>query len=207
MHRHVRLGAAALALGAIVSLPGSTARLGGQAPSGIVAIRNATLLTVTRGTIASGTIVLQNGKIAADRRERDDAGRRRGRRRHRQVRVAGPHRRPLAHRQRRHQRGRHLGQLDGRHGRRARSRPTSTSTATSPAARRRPTSCTAAPTRSAARRWSSSCATARSGRATSSSRARCPASSSRSARTSRASAARRRRRRSGSRRRARASST
>ena len=65
-HRHVRLGAGALALAAIVAFPGIAARLGGQAaPNGVVAIRNATLLTVTRGTIASGTIVLQNGKIAA----------------------------------------------------------------------------------------------------------------------------------------------
>ena len=65
-YRHVRLTAAVLALAAVVLLPGSMARLGGQAaPSGVVAIRNATLLTVTRGTIASGTIVLQNGKIAA----------------------------------------------------------------------------------------------------------------------------------------------
>lgn len=35
-----------------------------RAPS-IVAIRNATLVTVTRGTIANGTIVLRDGKIAA----------------------------------------------------------------------------------------------------------------------------------------------
>jgi imidazolonepropionase-like amidohydrolase len=49
-----------------VALPGSAARLGGQsAATGVVAIRNATLLTVSHGTIAAGTIVLQNGKIAA----------------------------------------------------------------------------------------------------------------------------------------------
>src|SRR4029450_8933558 len=65
IHRHIHLGAAALALAAMVALPEPTARLGGQSPSGVVAIRNATLLTVTRGTIANGTIVLQNGKIAA----------------------------------------------------------------------------------------------------------------------------------------------
>jgi len=40
--------------------------LGAQAPApGLVAIRNATLLTVTRGTIANGTIVIRDGKIAA----------------------------------------------------------------------------------------------------------------------------------------------
>lgn len=48
-----------------LTLPASGVRLAGQAPIGVVAIRNATLLTVTKGTIAAGTIVLQNGKIAA----------------------------------------------------------------------------------------------------------------------------------------------
>ena len=32
---------------------------------GVVAIRNATILTVTRGTIARGTVVLRDGRIAA----------------------------------------------------------------------------------------------------------------------------------------------
>src|SRR5262245_9061038 len=64
-YRHARLSAAVLTLAAIVALPGSAARLGGQARNGAVAIRNATLLTVTHGTIQNGTIVLQNGKIAA----------------------------------------------------------------------------------------------------------------------------------------------
>ena len=36
-----------------------------QATTGIVAIRGATILTVTRGTIQNGTIVLRDGKIAA----------------------------------------------------------------------------------------------------------------------------------------------
>jgi imidazolonepropionase-like amidohydrolase len=55
-------------------LPTAVARLAGeaappvqaaaQAPS-VVAIRNATLITVTRGTINNGTIVLRDGKIAA----------------------------------------------------------------------------------------------------------------------------------------------
>src|SRR5262245_57079214 len=40
--------------------------LGAQTTTpGLVAIRNATLLTVTKGTIANGTIVLRDGKIAA----------------------------------------------------------------------------------------------------------------------------------------------
>src|SRR5262249_31540978 len=64
-HPYSRLAAAMFALAALVALPSSTARLCGQAPNGVVAIRNATLLTVTRGTIQNGTIVLQNGKIAA----------------------------------------------------------------------------------------------------------------------------------------------
>ena len=62
---YARLGTAALALAAVVVFPGSGVRLGGQAPSGVVAIRNATLLTATKGTIANGTIVLRDGKIAA----------------------------------------------------------------------------------------------------------------------------------------------
>ncbi len=64
-YHYSRLAGALFTLAALVALPSSTARLGGQAPNGVVAIRNATLLTVTRGTIPSGTIVLQNGKIAA----------------------------------------------------------------------------------------------------------------------------------------------
>ena len=48
-------------------LPLSAARLGGQAQprSGVVALRGGTILTVTRGTIQNGTIVLRDGKIAA----------------------------------------------------------------------------------------------------------------------------------------------
>jgi imidazolonepropionase-like amidohydrolase len=43
-----------------------TARLAAQtAAPGVVAIRNATILTVTKGTIPNGTIVIQNGKITA----------------------------------------------------------------------------------------------------------------------------------------------
>ena len=64
-YRHVRAGVALLALATVLTHPGAAARLRGQAQPGVVAIRNATLLTVTRGTINAGTIVLQNGKIAA----------------------------------------------------------------------------------------------------------------------------------------------
>jgi imidazolonepropionase-like amidohydrolase len=64
--RSTRISAAGVALAAVVAWPGSSAPLRGQAAAtGVVAIRNATLLTVTRGTIGAGTIVLQNGKIAA----------------------------------------------------------------------------------------------------------------------------------------------
>src|SRR5436309_622065 len=66
LDRYMRPAAAFLVLLAVAALPPSTARLRGQpAAAGVVAIRNATLLTVTRGTIEAGTIVLQNGKIAA----------------------------------------------------------------------------------------------------------------------------------------------
>jgi imidazolonepropionase-like amidohydrolase len=54
------IGLAALVLAA-VARPGAQT----SATSGIVAIRNATLVTVTRGTIQNGTIVLRDGKIAA----------------------------------------------------------------------------------------------------------------------------------------------
>lgn len=63
-HRYIQLAAAALGLAGMVSVPALTARVRGQAGSAIC-IRNATLLTVTRGTITNGTIVLQNGKITA----------------------------------------------------------------------------------------------------------------------------------------------
>jgi imidazolonepropionase-like amidohydrolase len=52
---------------AFALLPLSVTHLGGQAQPrpGIIALRGATLVTVTRGTIANGTIVLRDGKIAA----------------------------------------------------------------------------------------------------------------------------------------------
>ena len=59
-------------LGAAAFAPMSTARVRGatdaQAPApqaGVVAIRNATLVTASRGTINNGTIVMRDGKIAA----------------------------------------------------------------------------------------------------------------------------------------------
>ena len=64
-HRYLRLGSAVIALAATLYLPAMTARLRGQAPNSTIAIRNATLLTVTKGTIQNGTIVIRNGKIAA----------------------------------------------------------------------------------------------------------------------------------------------
>ncbi|HUF47350.1 MAG TPA: amidohydrolase family protein [Vicinamibacterales bacterium] len=53
--------AAALLPTSAVTLSGQ----GGQTASGVVAIRNATIMTATRGTIANGTIVMRDGKIAA----------------------------------------------------------------------------------------------------------------------------------------------
>lgn len=64
-HRLIRPGVAVLALAGMLYLPALTARVRGQAPTNTIAIRNATLLTVTRGTIQNGTIVLRNGTIAA----------------------------------------------------------------------------------------------------------------------------------------------
>lgn len=48
-------------------VPFSVPRLGGQVPArtGVIALKGATLVTVTRGTIPNGTIVLRDGKIAA----------------------------------------------------------------------------------------------------------------------------------------------
>ena len=57
--RHMPL-AVALALG-----PLGLATAMAQAPAAVTAIRNATILTVTKGTIEKGTIVVRNGKIAA----------------------------------------------------------------------------------------------------------------------------------------------
>jgi imidazolonepropionase-like amidohydrolase len=52
---------------AFALLPLSAARMGGQAQprAGVIALKGATLVTVTQGTIPNGTIVLRDGKIAA----------------------------------------------------------------------------------------------------------------------------------------------
>ena len=158
-----------LALGAILGVltgvrPEMASPLSAQvaAPS-VVAIRNATIITATRGTIANGTMLVRDGKIAAVGTNVPIPAGRRRLRRHRQVRLARHHRRALAHRQRRHQRRQRVGQLDDRHGRRA--RPDRHQHLSRPRRRHdhRRTSCTAAPTRSAARPSSSSCAGARPG--------------------------------------------
>ncbi len=62
--RSATLGAV---LASAIFLPASGVKLSGQTPpgGGIIAIRNATLITVSHGTIPNGTIVLQNGKITA----------------------------------------------------------------------------------------------------------------------------------------------
>jgi imidazolonepropionase-like amidohydrolase len=61
-----RLALAALPCAALVlAFAGSRPLAQTRAPVGTVAIRNATILTVTRGTIQNGTIVLRGGKIAA----------------------------------------------------------------------------------------------------------------------------------------------
>ena len=75
-----------------------------------VAIRNATIITITNGDIQNGTIVVRNGKITAVGANVDDPGRHSRDRRHRQVRHAGHHRRALARRAReRHQRRQRVG--------------------------------------------------------------------------------------------------
>lgn len=63
-----RLKPAALGAAVLMALaaPSSTVPVTGQARTpGVAAIRNATLVTVTNGTIPNGTIVLRDGKIAA----------------------------------------------------------------------------------------------------------------------------------------------
>ena len=140
---------------AFASLPLSVARLRGQTQprNGVIALKGATILTVTRRHDSERHHRAARRQDRRGRRERAGARRRGSHRRHRQVRLAGPDRLPLAHRRRRHQReqpfrcpldGRHADVLDpDRHHDLPRSRRRR---------RRRPTSCTAAPTRSAARR-------------------------------------------------------
>ena len=54
-------------LGLVVALPAGASRVAGQAarPGATFAIRGATVLTVTRGTIPNGTVLVRDGKIAA----------------------------------------------------------------------------------------------------------------------------------------------
>lgn len=64
--RHLRLAVFALVLLLAGALPAAVPTLSGQTPApSVVAIRNATLVTVSHGTIRNGTIVLRDGKIAA----------------------------------------------------------------------------------------------------------------------------------------------
>jgi imidazolonepropionase-like amidohydrolase len=64
--RSILVAAAALAAAALPGQSFLTARPSAQAQTaGLVAIRNATIVTVTRGTINNGTIVMRDGKIAA----------------------------------------------------------------------------------------------------------------------------------------------
>lgn len=62
MNRRPRtlLGGACVALGLLAAAPLAT-----PAAAQDIAVRNATILTVTRGTIPNGTVVIRNGKIAA----------------------------------------------------------------------------------------------------------------------------------------------
>ena len=99
-----------------------------------VIIQHATIVTVTNGTMANGSILLRDGKIAqigenllvpAGAQVVDASGR---------YRDAGADRLPLAHRRRRHQREQRAGVGDGQHDRRARPRRHARSIAHSPAA-------------------------------------------------------------------------
>src|SRR5262245_27450908 len=51
---------------ALAFAPGAGTRVRGQAGApGVTAIRNATIVTATRGTINNGTVLMRDGKIAA----------------------------------------------------------------------------------------------------------------------------------------------
>ena len=62
--RSFRLAFVILAAAAAAFVPSVTAQVSTQ-DAGVVAIRNATIITAARGTIRNGTIVLRDGKIAA----------------------------------------------------------------------------------------------------------------------------------------------
>ncbi len=65
IRRYIRPAGLLLLVLAAVALPASSVQLSGQAPAAVAAIRNATILTVTKGTIANGTVLIRDGKIAA----------------------------------------------------------------------------------------------------------------------------------------------
>ena len=65
---------------------------------GNVLIKDATILTVTKGTIAHGSILIEKGKIAAVGQDVKAAAGRDRDRRDRAGRDARDHRHPLAHR-------------------------------------------------------------------------------------------------------------
>jgi imidazolonepropionase-like amidohydrolase len=68
VRRHLRSTLVVTTAVAAALLPGRffpAAQASAPPQAGVVAIRNATLVTVTRGTIQNGTIVLRDGKIAA----------------------------------------------------------------------------------------------------------------------------------------------
>jgi imidazolonepropionase-like amidohydrolase len=66
IRNYLRPASFGLAFLAATMLPASGIKVAGQAnTAGVVAIRNATVLTVTRGTIPNGTVVITNGKITA----------------------------------------------------------------------------------------------------------------------------------------------
>ena len=79
MIRRLLRPAAVAAVLLMALAPTQTAPVAGQARTpGVVAIRNATLVTVTKGTIQNGTIVLRDGKIAGwkefhDQKKADEA--------------------------------------------------------------------------------------------------------------------------------------
>jgi imidazolonepropionase-like amidohydrolase len=66
IQRTLRRAAFGLVLAALALAPGSRADLRGQGGApGVFAVRNATIVTVTRGTIPNGTVLVRDGKIAA----------------------------------------------------------------------------------------------------------------------------------------------
>lgn len=66
IRRLVRSAPLGFVVAVALVLPASSVRLRGQAgTSGVIAIRNGTVLTVTKGTIPNGTVLIRDGKIAA----------------------------------------------------------------------------------------------------------------------------------------------